>query len=499
MNFIGKYCARAAAALSLLTLTIASAPAIDIMETMRLPEPRQFHGSAVLGSYLYVFGGNNGKAYVNVPLFAPIRDDGQLGQWKPTTPLPDLRNYIENSTLVLNDTVYVIGGSDDTTGVYHNTALYTRPNPDGTLQPWKKSGPYGAPGTAPAAFATPGYVHITGGKSSSTRISDEVWSAKVSPNGDLETWQLTGRLPKPLWFHQAGVVSGRVYIWGGLPTMERKPVADVISAEVLSSGLLGPWKVEKPLPTAFYGCPAAVAGPYLVSFTPRVTGGDPTPVVWFNYITQDGPTVWQSAPTTLPIKVFHAAATDYRRGNLYIPSGRQTRDAKTLDSRAFFFILARDARYDTKTHDDSKSVTAAAAARATSASGTRQQIAQYTFQADTSLPTSAVKGFHTIGEARALATGASPKPLLVYFTHDAPAPCQKQNEILRDPAFQQLTGDAVFAWVNIGDYPQFAQQLGVWRVPTWVIFDRKGYLRGKNDGIVTLPQLGGALASVQNM
>lgn len=481
-------------------MAVSSLFALNVGETMSMPQPRQFHGAAVLGNYLYVFGGNDGTKYTRSAIFAPIRDNGQLGAWTQTTQLPDLRSYIENSTIVLNDTVYIIGGSDETKpgGINHSTAIYTRPNPDGTLMPWKTSGALGSGGSSPASFATPGYLHVTGGKTADDVVSDQVWSARVEPNGDLGTWVLSGRLPQPRWFHQAGVVSGRVYVWGGLNGPKSQTVTPaIISAEVLGSGRLGEWREEKPLPTAFYSSPASVAGPYLVSFTPALPGGKTTDLVWFNYITQDGPTVWQSTKTVMPINLYHAAATDYRRGNVYIPGGRLTRANKNPDPRVFYFVLAPDARYDTKTYDDTRSVTASAAAR--SAPAGSQQIAQFTFQADAALPATAVKGFHTIGEARGLATGDSPKPLLIYFTHDAPAPCQKQNEILRDPAFQQLTADAVFAWVNIGDYPQFAQQLGVWRVPTWVIFDRKGYLRGKNDGIVTLPQLGGALAAVQKL
>lgn len=57
-------------------------------QTTPIPDPRQMYGTAVLGDYLYVIGGNNKNGYLNTVLKASIMPDGTLGKWTFTTPLP---------------------------------------------------------------------------------------------------------------------------------------------------------------------------------------------------------------------------------------------------------------------------------------------------------------------------------------------------------------------------------------------------------------------------
>lgn len=82
--------------------------------TTPLQVPRQMYGTVVLGNYLYVIGGNiQGKGedpegYVITVEKAHINPDGSLGQWEQTRPLPSNRSYIHNSTLALNDIVYIL-------------------------------------------------------------------------------------------------------------------------------------------------------------------------------------------------------------------------------------------------------------------------------------------------------------------------------------------------------------------------------------------------------
>jgi hypothetical protein len=70
------------------------------------------HGAAVLGDYLYVFGGaKETLGWTDSTQVAPVYPDGSLGAWLETTPLPENRHYIANGTVTLNDVVYIAGGA----------------------------------------------------------------------------------------------------------------------------------------------------------------------------------------------------------------------------------------------------------------------------------------------------------------------------------------------------------------------------------------------------
>ncbi len=195
----------------LFTLPWQSTPAQNdgfVKITTPLPVGRAFHGSAVMGDYIYVFGGSvtapnqetAKAAFVNV---ARISQTGQLSRWIETTSITNPRHYIENSSIVYNDTVYVLGGSTEAlNGTRLNTIMWTRPNPNGLLQQWRESEPFTDAGlSCTASFATPGFIHLTGGLSGDAQVSQRVWSIRVNPDGSLGEWEAGPPLPRPLWFH----------------------------------------------------------------------------------------------------------------------------------------------------------------------------------------------------------------------------------------------------------------------------------------------------------
>src|SRR5439155_1923549 len=69
---------------------------------------RYGHSSVVYGGHLYVIGGNNGSVASADVQIAPIKSDGTLGTWTPTTALRVARNY--HTSVVLDGYLYVAGG-----------------------------------------------------------------------------------------------------------------------------------------------------------------------------------------------------------------------------------------------------------------------------------------------------------------------------------------------------------------------------------------------------
>lgn len=445
--------------------------------------PRAFHGSAVLGDYIYVIGGSivgtvNGKkgeiATKDVE-YAHINSDGTLGAFQNTTPLGQPRHYINNSTLVLNDTVYVIGGSSAIlNGKRTNTVAWTRPKSDGSLEPWRESQPFAEAGASSGlALATPGYLHMIGGITNSTVIAS-VSSIKVSPDGSLsETWEKGPSLPKPRWFHGGAVAGGRVYVWGGLESASQKnidPSNLIFSAPVLVSGQLGEWRQESvTLTQPFYASSIAVAGPYLFSIAPRYKGRVEGDDIWWSIAGPEGIGQWTKREATLPAKAYHSSATDYRRGVIYFQGGRP--GANVMSPATSMIRLSGKAREQAesqwvaneKAHADSVS-TRDLAATTPSAPGTAGAGA-----ASIGNPGS----FMSFEQGKAQSKSRN-QPLLIYFRSANAKPCHDQDEKLKGDALAGVLGSNVLAQVDVQASPQVAQQYAIYRVPTWVAYDANG-------------------------
>lgn len=88
------------------------------------------------GNYLYVLGGNNGKERLNRVDRAPIDDQGNLGQWEPSAPLPEAREF--HTAAVFKGQIVVVGGRD-ASGASRGTAWSAQINENGSLAPWSKT------------------------------------------------------------------------------------------------------------------------------------------------------------------------------------------------------------------------------------------------------------------------------------------------------------------------------------------------------------------------
>lgn len=487
-----------------------------IAPTTPLPVGRAFHGGAVLGDYLYAIGGSTYANGSDVPL-APVHAariffDGRLSQFIETTPIPVPRHYISNSTVVMNDTVYVIGGSTAILeGDRLNTVLWNRPQPNGLLGPWRESKPFMEAGlSCVAAFSTPGFLHMTGGLGT-TSVSDRVWSVPVNPDGSPGEWQPGPKLPAPLWFHCAAAVGGRAWVWGGLneESSNVNPTTTVYSAPILASGTLGEWRQEQvALPVGMYSAVSAVAGPYLFTISPRYKDGQTSSDIWWTMVTPQGMKPWQRQQTQIPLKIYHACAADYRRGLIFIPGGKTE---KVADPSGFNFLirLSPQARQLAEA-DWVASQTGVAMAPAAAAAANSSSVSTADLAAATPVPGAATPGlsFQTPASNTALLPGFQPfevarsasvrdhRPLVLYFSSAGTKPCVEQNKLLEGADGQKLVASAYFASVDVRQSPQQAQQYGVFRVPTWVFFDGNGIQRDRAIGVTKTEVLASKLAAL---
>jgi hypothetical protein len=311
--------------------------------------------------------------------------------------------------------------------------------------------------------------------------------------------------------------AGRVYVWGGQTATQvgsGTASASVFSCPILSTGRLGDWREETTrLPVGFLASAGAVAGPFLLSFCPRTDATGYSSDVWFSSITPDGLAPWQSLKTALPMQRYIAAAPDYRRGTIYIPGGRidpQEGD-ESVDSRVFYFSLSDDARKATEeklalaqspqSQAGGSDSTAGRAVAATPSTGIGvathpETQTQYTYLAQDSVE-GASPGFLPYPRARLAVAQPPSRPLILYFNLKGSKPCEQQKQLFTDPTFSPLTQKAVFAWIDNAEWPQLAQQLGIYRSPAWVIYNPQGAECGRHFGVLSPAQLAQGITSCQ--
>lgn len=484
-----------------------------IVPAKPLAEARAFHGSAVLGGYLYTFGGSidpdgtrgqQPEKKTDSVFRAPVLSSGEIGAWEATTPLPQTRHYIANSTLVLDDMVYIVGGSsgaDEPT--HYKTAIYTRPLPNGSLLPWAESQPFGTgPNglTTVTAVSTPGHIHVIGGLSGSAPVAD-VWSNSIYSDGSMGPWFPGPPLPFPLWFHCAGVAMGRVWVWGGMPQYKNDRISPyTLSAPIMGSGKIGPWRVEQSqVPQPFYRAAGSVAGPYLIAISPSYVNGTQSNDLWFAQVTPNGLGAWNRKQTAIPNRVYHATAADYRLGAIFVNGGRIERGKQMLDAMAKFRLTPAAQRIAEEGWMAAQLAHAnTVAALPPPSAGSKPAAPSLSYVADKQVRANAIGGFASYSAARE-AAARDRKPLVIYFNLDNAAPCNEQKAQLDSEAFRQLLGAASFAWVDTQDYPQLVQQLGVYRVPTWVFYDKAGneVTAARRVGVQQAADLAGIVAQLR--
>jgi len=425
------------------------------------------YGTGVCGDFLYVIGGNiQGKGddpegYVNTVEMARINPDGTLQNWIQTTPLPENRCYINNSTLVLNDIIYVVMGTDGRRRVSSKTIFWTRPQNDGHLEPWRESLPCPGEGLAHVtAVATPGYINVIGGIDTNKILHSEVWSAKIGPAGEILSWEKGYPMPGNLYFHCAGVAGGHVWVWGGLKDRSLTLNGAIFKAPVLGNGRIGPWSTAKStLPNPFYNAAVTVSGDYLLSFGPRYTSSMYSSDVWYSQVGPGGTlSKWIRIPTDISPKLYIGAATDYRRNYVYIPGGRinQLEDERSLDSRVFVMKLGGGGA---KT--DSRAEPYHPAADDGNLSYMKQQTDKSLF-----------RGFIPFSRARFM-----DKPMALYVHTKRARKCQEQKAILDKIDTSPWSGRVIFTELDMRDFPQISQQYGVFMAPSWIFFDSKGRIK----------------------
>lgn len=233
----------------------------DWVETTPLPasvypEGVYRHDSVAYNGYLYVFGGeeNDGgtSTIYDKVCMARILEDGTLGDWSETTPLPIPLLGLES--LVLHGRIYILGGLD-AEGDSRPEVYYATPDPvTGWISSW-------TPTTAPmpkfagvdryfdsAATVQGDRIYVYGGASGvlpPVSFSPYVIFAAPDPaTGDIAQWSISAEgLPQNLFSGEgASYPSGLLLSIAGAWNNMTAPTGDVLASLVYSdTGQTGEW------------------------------------------------------------------------------------------------------------------------------------------------------------------------------------------------------------------------------------------------------------------
>lgn len=251
--------------------------------------------------YLYVIGGINGRdEYVSTVEYAPIHENGLLGQWRTTSMLQQGRFY--NSAVAVGDYLYTLGGGAGPTG-YDNYPVTTveraRIQADGSLGEWQLMPELltARRGLKNAFFE--GWIYAIGGYDGQFLKSIE--RAQVLADGSLSPWQMEQHESHiDRYIHSSAIYRDRLYLLGGHMRDPAASYGDVESSRIQNSGALSQWQIEKhPLQISRLVAESFVLGKFLY-IAGGHTGGERLTSVEVSRLSADGDIgPWQQT-TALP-------------------------------------------------------------------------------------------------------------------------------------------------------------------------------------------------------
>ncbi|MGF1460464.1 MAG: Kelch repeat-containing protein [Leptolyngbyaceae cyanobacterium] len=158
-----------------------------------------------------------------------------------------------HQTVVLNDFLYILGGWNDAHGPYAEV-FFTPMTPDG-LENWQE-----ASAALPsrlqhhAAIAYGEALYVLGGDNGfwdGSTVSDRIYRATPTAEGDITAWMEVGQLPIPLTVHAVTLVDNRLYVIGGSQTFRPGLTfeATVLTATIADNGEVGAFQTLTPFPT----------------------------------------------------------------------------------------------------------------------------------------------------------------------------------------------------------------------------------------------------------
>jgi N-acetylneuraminic acid mutarotase len=425
-----------------------------------LPTRLNLNGSTVVGGHLITLGGDATEGFSPKSYVAPINLDRTLGAWREDRPLPYNLIYLGNSVLTVSGSLYVCGGQQvkDIPGgsTYdkqpHRYVLHAPVGSDGSIAEWKRSTEWSEVGSVGAAAVTDQRnLYMLGGNAATEEgsgVTNAVCYAPILSDGKLGSWVAGRSMPKGLIFHSAYFHNGSIYVVGGRIALSEDAVSDgVYSVVVNDDGSLGEWQTSaQKLAYPVNGASACAADDFLFLFCGRTLKGELVERIQYSKLTLTGISEWRAVDTTITSRYYSSAAIDLTRRAVYIVGGRRSTNFQDTNSDVFCYPLV-----------------AKAAAPAAIPGGSA--------------------GFLPFEAARAKAQAEGKNLFVFAYSSQIDMSREALARFEGSAEFKTPHERTIYSSLDISNSPKAVRDLGIMRVPSYVVFDAAGRILAKESGI----------------
>lgn len=200
----------------------------------QLPTPLESHKMVPLDDFVYVIGGWNATKGIHEDVFfTQLTSEGRLENWQRTTvPLPLKLQHHE--VVTHNSALYVLGGDN---GFFPESSVSNRifravPTPQGDITEWTDVGQLPAPVTIHATTLVDDQLYIVGGsptfRPGDVPVTDQIFTARILPDGTFSQFESLTAFPTVIGWLTTTAIGQRIFAISGNTQFQPARLADTV-------------------------------------------------------------------------------------------------------------------------------------------------------------------------------------------------------------------------------------------------------------------------------
>lgn len=163
-----------------------------------LPRAMRGHAAVMAGNRMFILGGHDNRACFDDVFSAEVSEDGRIGEWVHTMPLP--RALIHFGVSEYNGRIYVFGGQDRNWKLRRE--VFSATVSASELSPWRRERSLATPLARMGVLRLNGaFLLAGGGYGWDAPVYADLWSSVIAERGELRKWRKVGKLPAASAFH----------------------------------------------------------------------------------------------------------------------------------------------------------------------------------------------------------------------------------------------------------------------------------------------------------
>ena len=294
---------------------------------------RTGHGTLVIKDTLHVIGGADKDTYFSVNEYSRINQDGSLTDWSRGKHELNVGRAF-HGVAQLGRYVYVVGGSRTDVEGLLDSIERAEVKEDGTIGKWTlEKTTLNIPRRCVHVAVIGDYLYAVGGFGGT--LLDSIERAKVKEDGSLSEWEvMIDTMQHRRYVHAVKPIGDKLYVLGGHDKSGGMGISSVEWAQSDKEGMFEPWQLLKSMQQIRYGLEAAVHGEYIYAMG-GIDGIRHLASIEKGRLSKDGGVTDWKYTTSLPAARGSFGAAVYK-GGIYIVSGSTDKDLTNEVVFAFF-------------------------------------------------------------------------------------------------------------------------------------------------------------------